>query len=246
VAVMKVLFVDDEPLLADTIRRGLVQHGYAVDVARNGSEGLDAALLHDYDAILLDIMMPGMHGYRVLQELRAAKVWTPVVMLTAKDGEFDQADAFDLGADDYITKPFSFVVLLARLRSLTRRAISERPVVYEVGDLVLDPARHAVWRAGTDIVLTPREFALLEYLMLNSGQALSKEQIADHVWDSAFDGDLNVIEVYIHYLRTKIDAPFGVCSIETLRGIGYRLIARYADLHEVVPGRSSQQLAAVM
>lgn len=242
---MKVLLVDDEPFLADTMRRGLEQYGYAVDVARNGNEGLDAALLHDYDAILLDIVLPGMHGYRVLQELRAAKVWTPVVMLTAKDGEFDQADAFDLGADDYITKPFSFVVLLARLRSLTRRVVAERPAVYEVGDLLLDPARHVVSRAGTEIVLTPREFALLEYLMLNAGHALSKDQIADHVWDSAFDGDLNVVEVYIHYLRMKIDAPFGVCSIETLRGIGYRLMARYADL-DVVTGRPTQELAVVM
>ena len=221
---MKVLLVEDEPFLADTMRRGLAEHGYCVDLARNGDDGLASALEHDYDAILLDIMLPKRHGYQVLRDLRALKVWTPVIMLTAKDGEYDQADAFDLGADDYITKPFSFVVLLARLRALTRRGgVTERPVLLEVGDLKLNPATHVVSRAGVSVDLTPREFALLEYLMRNAGHAVSKTQILDNVWESSFDGPLNVIEVYVRYLRLKLDAPFGVHSIETLRGVGYRL-----------------------
>jgi two-component system OmpR family response regulator len=174
-----------------------------------------------YDAIVLDIMLPGLQGYRVLEQLREADVRTPVLMLTAKDGEYDQADAFDLGADDYLIKPFSFVVLIARLRSLVRRAASARPTIMRAGDLVLDPARRRVTRAGTEVTLTPREFELLAYLMRNADMVLSKTTILHAVWDEAFDGDVNNVEIYVSYLRKKIDLPFGRSSIRTVRGAGY-------------------------
>jgi DNA-binding response OmpR family regulator len=173
---------------------------------------------------VLDIMLPGLSGYRILERLRAAQVWTPVLMLTAKDGEYDEADAFDLGADDYLVKPFSFVVLLARLRALLRRAGESRPAVLTVGDLSLDPARHRVHRAGTEITLTPREFGVLEYLMRHAGEVVTKTDILRAVWDAHYEGEVNVVEVYVGYLRRKIDAPFGVRSIETLRGVGYRMV----------------------
>ena len=220
---MRILVVEDEPRLADTIRRGLGNEGFTVDVAHDGVDGLWSACELPYDVIVLDIMLPGMHGYAVLEELRRRGVWTPVLMLTAKDGEYDQADALDLGADDYLTKPFSFVILVARLRALIRRGAPERPVVMAAGDLTLDPARRRVARGGAEIDLTPREFGLLEFLMRHRDDVVSKAQILEGVWDPAFTGDPNVVEVYVRYLRQKIDVPFGRRAIETVRGMGYRL-----------------------
>jgi two-component system OmpR family response regulator len=220
---VRVLIVDDEVPLAETIRRGLANAGFVAEVMHNGEDALWAASENNYDAIVLDIMLPRINGYRVLEELRKRNVWTPVLMLTAKDGEYDQTDAFDLGADDYLTKPFSFIVLVARLRALIRRGGPERPVVLACGDLTLDPSRRRVQRAGDQIVLTPREFGLLEFLMRHRGDVVTKGEILDGVWDPAFDGDPNVVEVYIRYLRRKIDAPFGRHAIETVRGMGYRI-----------------------
>jgi two-component system OmpR family response regulator len=220
---VRVLLVEDEKSLAETVREGLTAEGHSVRVTHDGLSGLAAAVGDDHDVIVLDIMLPGLSGYRVLQALRARHVWTPVLMLTAKDGEYDEADAFDLGADDYLTKPFSFVVLLARLRALLRRGAAPRPVVLAVGDLTLDPAEHRVQRAGQEIVLTPREFGVLEFLMRNAGRAVRKEEILRAAWDPHYEGDDNVVEVYIGYLRRKIDSPFGRRSIDTLRGVGYRM-----------------------
>lgn len=219
---MHILLVEDEPRLAETVKRGLIDQGFAVDIAANGPDGLWSASEGEFDAIVLDIMLPGLNGYDVLKELRARKVWTPVLMLTAKDGEYDQVDAFDLGADDYLTKPFSFMVLVARLRALIRRGSPERPVVLTAGDLSLDPTSHRVRRADTEISLTPREFSLLEFFLHHAGSAVTKAQILDGVWDSAFEGDPNIVEVYVRYLRLKLDAPFGRDSIQTIRGVGYR------------------------
>ncbi|MGZ4509091.1 MAG: response regulator transcription factor [Blastococcus sp.] len=218
---MRVLVVEDEVTLARSLARGLRAEGIAVDLAHDGLTGRDAAMRGHYDVVVLDIMLPGMHGYRVVQELRAAGLTTPVLMLTAKDGEYDEADAFDLGADDYLTKPFSFVVLVARLKALARRGATARPAVLRAGDLLLDPARHRVSRGGTEISLTPREFAVLEYLVRNPDVALSKTAILQAVWDDAFDGDVNIVETYVSYLRRKIDTPFGRSSIRTIRGAGY-------------------------
>ena len=218
---MRVLVVEDEVTRARSLARGLRAEGIAVDLAHDGITGRDAAMRGHYDVVVLDIMLPGMHGYRVVQELRAAGLSTPVLMLTAKDGEYDEADAFDLGADDYLTKPFSFVVLVARLKALARRGATARPAVLRAGDLVLDPARHRVTRGGTEISLTPREFAVLEYLVRNPDVALSKTAILQAVWDDAFDGDVNIVETYVSYLRRKIDTPFGRSSIRTIRGAGY-------------------------
>jgi two-component system OmpR family response regulator len=217
---VKVLLVDDEVRLAHAVLRGLRAEGHSVDLAHDGISGRDAALRGGYDVIVLDIMLPGLHGYRVLEQLRAGGLTTPVMMLSAKDGEYDQADAFDLGADDYLTKPFSFVLLTARLRALARRAAAA-PSVLRVGDLVLDPVRHRVHRGGIEIPLTPREFALLDFLMSHADQAMSKTRILQEVWDDAFDGDVNNVEIYVGYLRRKIDAPFGRTSIRTVRGVGY-------------------------
>ncbi len=222
---MRVLVVEDEVLLAQTIARGLGADGFNVDVQGNGVDGLWAATENAYDAVVLDLMLPRMNGYDVVKNLRARGVWTPVLMLTAKDGEYDEADAFDLGADDYLTKPFSFVVLTAHLRALVRRGAPERPVVLAAGDLELDPSRRTVTRAGTEITLTSREFGLLQHLMRHRGDVVTKSQILDAVWDAAYDGDHNIVEVYVGYLRRKIDAPFGRRSIQTLRGMGYRLAA---------------------
>lgn len=220
---MRVLLVEDEPRLAETIKRGLIDQGFVVDIASNGPDGLWWATEHDFDAIVLDIMLPGMNGYKVLEQLRERRVWTPVLMLTAKDGEYDQVDAFDLGADDYLTKPFSFMVLVAHIRALIRRGAPERPVILTVGDLSLDPLSHRVRRGELEISLTPREFSLLQYLMQHAGTAVTKSEILEGVWDSAFDGDHNVVEVYVRYLRRKLDIPFDRQSIETIRGVGYRL-----------------------
>ncbi|WP_125612269.1 response regulator transcription factor [Specibacter cremeus] len=222
---MRILLVEDEKSLAETVRRGLSGEGFVVDVVHDGVTGLWAATENPYDVILLDLMLPGMHGYAVLKEMRERQIWTPVMMLTAKDGEYDQTDAFDLGADDYLTKPFSFLVLVARIRALIRRGAPERPVNLAVGSLVLDPLKRAVTRAGTEITLTAREFGLLTYLMRHPGEIVSKAEILDNVWDPAFEGGENVVEVYIGYLRRKIDAPFGLATLGTVRGMGYRLAA---------------------
>lgn len=221
---MRVLVVDDEPAIRESLRRGLVAGGWAVDTAPDGEAGLELACDEEYDVVVLDIMMPRRNGYEVVREMRRREVWTPVLMLTAKDGEYDEADAFDLGADDYLVKPFSFIVLEARLRSLVRRGAPERPAVFEAGDLTVDPAARDVRRGETRISVTAREYAVLEYLIRNRNQVVSKTQILRAVWDSAYDGDDNIVEVYVGYLRRKIDAPFGARSIETVRGQGYRLI----------------------
>lgn len=220
---MRVLVVEDEKRLAGAIRRGLEQEGFAVDVAFDGEEGLWLAQENAYDAIVLDIMLPRLNGYKVCTRLREAGNWTPILMLTAKDGEFDHAEALDTGADDFLTKPFSYVVLVAHLRALLRRGTRERPSVLTAGDLRLDPAQHRCWRGDREIALTPRQFSLLEFLMSRAGEVVSKAEILEHVWDFAFDGDLNIVEVYVGYLRKKIDAPFGRRAIETLRLVGYRL-----------------------
>jgi len=220
---VRLLIVEDEREFAETLRRGLVAEGFTADVAHTGREGLWRATEHEYDVVVLDIMLPELSGYEVLKRLRAAENWTPVLMLTAKDGEYDEADAFDLGADDYLSKPFSFVVLIARLRALLRRGAPARPAVLEAGDLRLDPSARTVQRGQKRIELTAREFGLLEFLLRRAGTALSKNEILSHVWDAHYDGDENVVEVYIGYLRRKIDAPFGTSSIQTLRGVGYRM-----------------------
>ena len=222
---MRVLVVEDERNLGAAIARGLRAEGFAVDLVDNGVDGLHRAGQEQYDALLLDIMLPGMSGYDVLRRLRAGKVWTPVLMLTAKDGEYDIADALDLGADDYLTKPFSFVVLVARLRALIRRGAPERPAMLSAGDLLLDPAARVVRRGEVEVSLTAREFSLLEHLMRRAGEVVAKSELLAHVWDEHFDGDPNIVEVYVGYLRRKIDGPFGRRSVETVRGQGYRLSA---------------------
>jgi DNA-binding response OmpR family regulator len=222
---VRVLLVEDEAALAAMVRDALMGEGFAVDVAATGDDGLWAATEHPYDVIVLDIMLPGLNGYEVCRQLRGREVWTPIVMLTAKDGEYDLADALDLGADDYLTKPFSLVVLLARLRAVVRRGRPERPAVLTAGDLSVDPATRRVSRAGQEISVTSREFALLEFLIRHRGEVVSKSAIIGGVWDWSFDGDTNIVEVYIRYLRKKIDQPFGRSAIETVRGAGYRLAA---------------------
>ena len=222
---MRVLIVEDEERLAAGLKLGLEAEGFATDIATTGVDGLWMARENPYDAIVLDIMLPGMNGYQVCSTLRAEGVWTPVLMLTAKDGELDEAEALDLGADDYLTKPFSYVVLLARLRSLLRRGSRERPAVLTAGDLRLDPATRDVSRGDERIALTARETALLEYLLRRKGEVVSKREILDHVWDYDFMGDPNIVEVYVRHLRNKLDRPFGRDSIRTIRGAGYRLVA---------------------
>ena len=220
---MRVLVVDDDPLAAETIQRVLTSDGWNVSTAADGVEGLHRALNDRFDAIVLDIMLPKLSGYEVLRRLRHHKVWVPVVMLSAKDGEYDQADALDFGADDYLIKPFSVVVLKAHLRAVIRRGDPERPTILTAGGLSLDPAEHRVSRGGTAITLTSREFAVLEFLIRNKGTVVSKSLILQSIWDENYEGDNNIVEVYIGYLRKRIDAPFGVRSIETVRGAGYRL-----------------------
>ncbi|MEU8275281.1 response regulator transcription factor [Microbispora bryophytorum] len=219
---MRVLVVEDERRMAAALRRGLQAEGFAVDLAHDGNEGLHLARVGDYDVVVLDIMLPGMSGYNVCKQLRAEENWVPILMLSAKDGEYDMADGLDLGADDYLTKPFSYVVLVARLRALLRRGGGRRPSVLRAGDLSLDPAARAVTRGEAPVELTPREFALLEYLMRRPGEVVSKPEILEHVWDT-YDTDPNVVEVYVGYLRRKIDAPFGRAALQTVRGAGYRL-----------------------
>jgi len=222
---MRVLVVDDEVRLADGVRRGLEAEGWAVDVAHDGVDGLWHAREFTYDAVVLDLMMPGLSGWAVCAQLRSDGDWTPVLMLTAKDGEWDQVEALDAGADDYVTKPFSHPVLVARLRALVRRGARERPAVLTVGDLVVDPAARTVSRGGTPIDLTSREFAVLEFLARRAGEVCSKRAVIENVWDVDFDGDPNIVEVYVGHLRRKVDRPFGRTSLETVRGAGYRLAA---------------------
>ena len=220
---MRVLLVDDEERLVAAMKRGLLREGFVVDTAHDGESGLLLALENDYDAIILDIMLPKRNGYQVCAELREASVWTPILMLTAKHGEHDHAEALDTGADDFLTKPFSYVVLVAHLRALIRRTSRVRPAIRSVGDLRLDPARHRCWRGEVEIELTPQQFALLEFFMSRPGEVLSKIEILEHVWNDSYDMDLNIVEVYVGYLRKKIDAPFSRSSIQTLRLVGYRL-----------------------
>ncbi len=220
---MRVLVVEDEVKMAGLLRRGLQEEGYAVDVAATGGEAEWAAVENPYDAIVLDVMLPDVDGFTVCRRLRVAGCWAPILMLTARDAVSDRVDGLDAGADDYMTKPFAFTELLARLRSLMRRGSSERPAVLEAGDLTLDPAARRVRRGDVDIELTAREFALLEYFLRHQGEVLSRSRILEHVWDFAFDGDSNVVDVYVRYLREKVDRPFGCRSLETVRGAGYRL-----------------------
>lgn len=220
---MRVLVVEDERRLAAAVRRGLQAEGFAVDLAHDGVDGLHRAREGGYDALVLDIMLPGVSGYKVCEQLRAEENWVPILILSAKDGEYDQADGLDLGADDYLTKPFSYVVLAARLRALLRRGAIRRPAELRAGDLVLDPGTRAVRRGDCAVDLTPREFSLLEFLMRRADQVVSKTEILEHVWDAADTTDPNAVEVYVGYLRRKIDAPFGRRALETLRGAGYRL-----------------------
>lgn len=222
---MRVLVVDDDRNGAETVRRMLVAERWVVDVAHDGNAGLERARGEQFDAIVLDIMMPGLNGYEVVRELRRGQCWTPVLMLTAKDGEYDQADAFDFGADDYLTKPFSFVVLIARLRALIRRGAPARPVALTAGSLMVDPIAHKATRRGTELVLTPREFSVLEFLIRHKGKVVTKSDILSSVWDINYRGGENVVEVYISYLRGKVDTPFECRAIETIRGVGYRLAA---------------------
>lgn len=220
---MRVLLVEDDERLVEVMKRGLQREGFVVDTASDGEEGSWAAQEIDYDAIILDLMLPKRNGYQVCADLRAAGIWTPILMLTAKHGEHDHAEALDTGADDFLTKPFSYVVLVAHLRALVRRTSRVRPAVLSVGDLRLDPARHRCWRGDTEIDLTPRQFGLLQFLMTHPGDVLSKTEILEHVWDDSYDMDVNVVEVYVGYLRKKIDIPFSRTSIQTLRLVGYRL-----------------------
>jgi len=220
---MRILVVEDEKRLAGSLKRGLEADGFAVDVAFDGTEGLWMATATSYDALVLDIMLPGINGYKLCSRLREAGNWSPILMLTAKDGELDETEALDTGADDFLRKPFSHLVLVARLRALLRRGSMERPVEMRAGDLRVNPGQRRCWRGETEIELTAREFAVLEYLVSNVGHVVSKRDVLDHVWDHAFDGDPNIVEVYVRHLRTKIDLPFGEASIQTVRGSGYRL-----------------------
>ncbi|TAM68583.1 MAG: response regulator transcription factor [Microbacteriaceae bacterium] len=221
---MRVLLVEDDPAIADSVARGLNAEGFVTEIANNGIDGLWMAQEHPFDLAILDIMLPGLNGYEVCKRLRAAESGLPILMLTAKDGEYDEADALDLGADDFLSKPFSFVVLLARLRALLRRAPADREPVLTCGDLRLDPATKRCWRGDAEIGLTAREFALMEFLLHRKGLVVSRNTIATHVWDARLDVDSNVVEVYISYLRRKIDKPYGRNDIRTVRGLGYRLL----------------------
>jgi two-component system OmpR family response regulator len=220
---MRVLVVEDEVKMAALLRRGLVEEGLSADVARSGEDALWMAAATEYDAIVLDVMLPGTDGFEVCRRLREAGRWAPVLMLTARDAVEDRVQGLDAGADDYLTKPFSFAELLARLRALARRPPLERPAVVEVGDLRLDPATRQVWRDGAEIELSAKEFALLETFMRRPGEVLSRYQLLEHCWDYGYENRSNVVDVYVRYLREKIDRPFGRSSLETVRGAGYRL-----------------------
>jgi len=220
---MRVLIVEDELKMAGLVRRGLVEDGHAADVAGSGEDAVWMAQAHTYDAIVLDVMLPGLSGFETCRRLRNEGVWTPVLMLTARDGVQDRVSGLDAGADDYLTKPFSFAELLARLRALVRRGGVERPTEVCVGTLRLDPATRRAWRGDHELSLSPKEFALLETFMRRPGQVLTRLQLLEHAWDFAYENRSNVVDVYVRYLRVKIDRPFGASSLETVRGVGYRL-----------------------
>jgi two-component system, OmpR family, response regulator len=222
---MRALVVEDELKMAALIRRGLAEEGYAADVARTGEDAIWMAQATPYDAIVLDLMLPGRNGFEVCKTLRENGVWSPILMLTARDGVEDRVEGLDSGADDYLSKPFSFAELLARLRALTRRGSTERPAVLEVGSLRLDPAKRQAWRGDTSIDLSAKEFSLLETFMRRPGEVLTRLDLLDHAWDFAYENKSNVVDVYVRYLRGKIDRPFGLESLETVRGVGYRLRA---------------------
>jgi two-component system OmpR family response regulator len=220
---MRVLIVEDELKMAGLVRRGLVEDGHAADVAGSGEDAVWMAQAHAYDAIVLDVMLPGLSGFETCRRLRNEGVWAPVLMLTARDGVQDRVAGLDAGADDYLTKPFSFAELLARLRALVRRGGVERPTEMRVGSLRLDPAARRAWRGEHELSLSPKEFALLETFMRRPGQVLTRLQLLEHAWDFAYENRSNVVDVYVRYLRGKIDRPFGATSLETVRGVGYRL-----------------------
>ena len=220
---MRILVVEDDVKMAGLLHRGMVEEGHAADVARHGDDALWMARAVEYDAIVLDLLLPGIDGFEVCRRLREGGVWTPVLMLTARDSVEDRVAGLDAGADDYLQKPFSFAELSARLRALVRRGSPERPTVLEVDDLRLDPATRRVWRNGTEIQLSTKEFALLETFMRRPGDVLSRDLLLEHAWDYAYEQRSNVVDVYIRYLREKIDRPFGRDTIETVRGTGYRL-----------------------
>ena len=222
---MKVLLVEDDAKIAATVKRGLDAEGFSVDVSFDGEDGLWKASEHRYDLLILDLMLPGRNGFQICSVLRRRGDWTPILVLTAKDGEYDETEALDTGADDYLTKPFSFPVLVAHVRALLRRTTGSSPVPVEVGDLRIDPARRRCWRGATEIRLTAREFSVLEYLVRRAGLVTPKFELLDGVWEYDFDGDPNIVEVYIRRLRRKIDEPFGRHDIETVRGAGYRLVS---------------------
>jgi two-component system OmpR family response regulator len=226
---MRLLVVEDSPKMASLLRRGLTEEGYAVDVVSNGVDGVWLATEESFDAILLDVVLPDIDGFEVCRRLRRAGRWAPLLMLTARDDVSDRVRGLDAGADDYLTKPFAFEELFARVRSLVRRGPHEQSPLLEIGDLLLDPAEHSVRRGSQPVNLTPKEFALLQYFMQHPSEALTRARLLEHVWDFAFDGDPNIVDVYVGYLREKIDRPFGRASLETVRGVGYRLRSESSD-----------------
>lgn len=230
---MRVLVVEDEPRMASVLRRGLTEEGFAVDVAGNGDDGWWYASENEYDALVLDARLPGRDGFTLLADLRASGRWVPVLFVTARDAVDDRVRGLDLGADDYLTKPFAFPELLARLRALMRRGAQPRPSVLRVGDLRLDPARRCAHRGDVELALTAKEFAVLQYFMRHPGEVLSRTELIEHVWDDDFDNDSNIVDVYIANLRSKIDRPFGRRSLETVRGFGYRLGDQPRDEHAI-------------
>jgi two-component system, OmpR family, response regulator len=220
---MRIMLVEDELKMARALRRGLEREGYVVDVVENGNEAVSLGSEYDYDTIVLDVMLPGLDGLAVCKELRSRGRWAPVLMLTARDGVEDRIRGLDVGADDYLIKPFAFGELLARVRALVRRGTTERPAALRVDDVVLDPAAHAVWRSDRSVSLSPREFSLLEFLMRHPGEVVTRTQILEHVWDYDYGRSSNVVDVYVAYLRRKIEQPFERSFIETVRGVGYRV-----------------------
>jgi DNA-binding response OmpR family regulator len=221
---VKILLVEDDKKIATMVKRGLEAEGFTVEVAFDGTDGLWLATEGSYDLIILDILLPGRNGFQVCADLRESGNWTPILILTAKEGDLDEAEALDTGADDYLTKPFSFAVLVARIRALARRASGKDPAPISVGDLRLEPPQRRAWRGETEIPLTTRQFDVLEFMVRRAGQVLSKREILDGVWEYGFEGDPNIVEVYMRRLRTRIDEPFGRHSIQTIRGAGYRLV----------------------